>query len=212
MRNVVVVGGSTRVQAEVKAALTMEAGRSLLRISSTDLSRRTAAIPDLVSVSFDRSFPHTLRIRVTAEHAVMLLRRGSATWVVSARGRVMRKISSASHSNLPRVWVPRGAAVDVGATLTPEAGGLAAAALAPIAAGAFPANIRFVRLSDQELTLMMGSGLEVRLGDIGDLRLKLAIAKRILRVVGAEAAPGAYIDVSVPERPVLGAQNPQVGG
>ena len=61
---------------------------------------------------------------------------------------------------------------------------------------------------------MLASGIEVRLGDIGDLRLKLAIARRIL----ALAAPSrdttpAYVDVSVPERPVLGGRhNPQVEG
>ena len=52
--------------------------------------------------------------------------------------------------------------------------------------------------------------MQVRLGDAGDLRLKLAIAKRILRVVGGTAATG-YVDVSVPERPVANS-NPQVEG
>ena len=53
---------------------------------------------------------------------------------------------------------------------------------------------------------MLGSGTEVRLGDGGDLRLKLSIVKRLLPLtVGAR-----YVDVSVPERPVA-AYNPQVG-
>ena len=48
---------------------------------------------------------------------------------------------------------------------------------------------------------MLGGGLELRLGDGGDLRLKLAIARRILRRTGAASAGGGYLDVSVPERP-----------
>jgi hypothetical protein len=61
------------------------------------------------------------------------------------------------------------------------------------------------------LTLELGSGLELRLGDTGDLRLKLAIARRILRTTVAVSDVSGYLDVSVPERPVL-ALNPQVGG
>ena len=37
---------------------------------------------------------------------------------------------------------------------------------------------------------MLGSGLELRLGDHGDLPLKLAIARRILRATGS-ASRGA---------------------
>ena len=69
-----------------------------------------------------------------------------------------------------------------------------------------------MRAKDAELTLVLGSGLELRLGDAGDLRLKLAIARRILRSQGAAARRDGYIDVSVPERPVVGGVNSQVGG
>jgi len=210
VRKLVIVGGSPRVQAQVRAALAPELGRSLLRVSGGDLTRRAAVIPDVISLRFDRAYPHTLRVRVTAERAVLLLRRVNDTWVVSARGRVMRRIGNPRRSSLPRMWVPKGTAVTAGDTLGRLDGGLAAAALAPIPAGAFPGGVRFVRSGAAELTLVMRSGLEVRLGDIGDLRLKLAIARRILKLAGAGVSAGSYIDVSVPERPVLGATNTQL--
>ena len=53
---------------------------------------------------------------------------------------------------------------------------------------------------------MLRSGLEVRLGDVDDLRLKLAIARRILAMLGPTATTAGYLDVSVPERPVVGTQ------
>jgi hypothetical protein len=54
---------------------------------------------------------------------------------------------------------------------------------------------------------VLASGLQLRLGDSGDLKLKLSIAKQLLPLT-----PGAaYVDVSVPERPVAG-YNSQVGG
>ena len=67
-----------------------------------------------------------------------------------------------------------------------------------------------MRVGQAELTLVLRHGLEVRLGDPGDVRLKLAVARRILRATNALAS-GGYLDVSVPERPVLG-QKSQVGG
>jgi hypothetical protein len=51
------------------------------------------------------------------------------------------------------------------------------------------------------------SGLELRLGDPTDVRLKLAIARRALAALPTGAT---YVDVSVPERPVAGMDNPQL--
>jgi hypothetical protein len=100
--------------------------------------------------------------------------------------------------------------VTVGETLAAKDGGLAAAAVAPVAPHAFPTPVRFVRERGSELTFVLRSGLEVRLGDLGDLRLKLAIARRILQAVGANATTTGYLDVSVPERPVIAGSNAQV--
>jgi len=58
---------------------------------------------------------------------------------------------------------------------------------------------------------VLRSGLEVRLGSKDDLRLKLAIARRILATLGTSGG-GDYLDVSVPERPVAGSVNSQVAG
>ena len=52
-----------------------------------------------------------------------------------------------------------------------------------------------------EYTLVLRGGTEVRLGAAEDLPLQLAIAGRVLGVVDGEAR---YVDVSVPERAVVG--------
>jgi hypothetical protein len=211
VRRLEIVGGSPRVQDELRTALAPELGKSLVRIGSSEIGRRVAPIPDLVGVSFDRRFPHTLRIRVEAERPVLLLRRGRHdTWLVSARGRVMRQLRTSKLSSLPRVWVPTSTNVTVGETLAPKEGGLAAAALAPLSPGTFPTPVRFVREAGTELTFVLRSGLEIRLGGLGDLRLKLAIARRILRAVNADSSSTGYLDVSVPERPVIAGSNSQL--
>jgi hypothetical protein len=66
-----------------------------------------------------------------------------------------------------------------------------------------------VSIGKGELTLTLGGGLQVLLGDPGDIRLKLAVARRILRQTGAAAAGSGYLDVSVPARAVLDT-NPRV--
>jgi cell division septal protein FtsQ len=211
LRQIDVVGGTPRAQAEVRRALAPELGRSLLRVGRGEIDRRVLSLPDVVSVSFDRRYPHTLRVRIGAERPVLLLREGSVgTWLVSARARVMRRLRTPKRSSLPRVWVPSGTEVTVGETLPAKDGALAAAALAPVAPHAFPTPVRFVRERGTELTLVLRSGLEVRLGDLGDLRLKLAIARRILQAVAVDSTSTGYLDVSVPERPVIAGSNAQV--
>jgi len=209
VRTIEVRSGAPRVKAEVQKALSSELGRSLLRVDEGALTRQLEALPDVLSARFERSFPNTLVVTVHAERAVLLVRQGSTSWVVSARGRVMRKVDDPRRSRLPRLWLPKSIRLAIGETLPLDEGRVAAAAVAPIARRAYPGGVRTVVSGKEALTLVLGEGTEVRLGDLGDLRLKLAIARRILRVAASngDISP-AYVDVSVPERPVLATQQP----
>jgi hypothetical protein len=70
----------------------------------------------------------------------------------------------------------------------------------------FPRRARAVRAVG-ELTYVLASGLEVRLGSDRLARLKLAAAAEIVPLLEPETQ---YLDVSVPARPVAGT-NPQLG-
>jgi cell division protein FtsQ len=199
LRRIEVTGASPRVRAEVLAALAAERGRSLLVVGTGDLDRRLAGVPDVLAADYDRAFPHTLRVTVVPERPVILLRRGDEGWVVSATGRVLRSVRNTRPSRLPRVWVTLQTAVAVGRP-APRDGIAAAAAIAVVRPGTFPGGVRFLRSRSHELTFVLGSGFEVRLGDLGDLRLKLAIARRLVTALGPDRS--GYVDVSVPERPV----------
>ena len=209
VRSIDVHSGSPRVKAEVGRALEPELGRSLLRIDEGALTRRLEALPDVLSARFERSFPNTLVVTVHAERAVLLVRQGPRSWVVSARGRVMRKVQNPRRSHLPRLWLPKSVELTTGETLPLDEGRMAAAAVAPIARRAYPGGVHTVVTGKETLTLVLGEGTEVRLGDLGDLRLKLAIARRILqRAARSGETTPAYVDVSVPERPVLAVHQP----
>jgi hypothetical protein len=119
---------------------------------------------------------------------------------------VIVRIPPRTRRELPRIWVPTAAAVSPAAFLAPAEGGAAARAVA--LAAAFPARVATAATVHGELVFVLRSGLELRLGDPVDVRLKLAIARRALPLLPAGTT---YLDVAVPERPVSGT-NPQPSG
>jgi hypothetical protein len=209
VRTIDIRGGDPALRDQVKAVLADEVGQSLLKVDETGLGRRIAPLPGVRSFRFDRAFPNTLRIVLRPEQPVLVLRQRDQAYLVAASGRVIRPLAHPHLSHLPRLWATKDVQVRIGESL-PGSAAAAATALAPLQGAPLPGGVRFVR-SGKELTLVLGGGLEVRLGDHGDLQLKLAIARRILRATAAATAGGGYLDVSVPERPVLFGKS-QVGG
>jgi cell division protein FtsQ len=214
IQTVAVRGASPRIAAEVRRALSPLDGVSLLALGRSDVERRLSALPDVASASYDRAFPHTLTVVVVPERPVAVVRRGSGSWLVSARGRILAPVAHGALPALPRIWMAAGTDLHAGMTLAPDSGGRAAAALAVASRVGFDARIASVTLADATLTFKLKSGLELRLGTPDEVALKLAVAAKILPVVGAGAT---YLDVSVPARPVAMAPpalavNPQVGG
>lgn len=211
VRTIDVRGATPPIRAEAARALAGELGRSLLRVDGADLDRRLATLPGVSTLRYDRAFPNTLRVTIRAERPVLVLRRGRDAFLVSTTGRVLRTLAHPRLSSLPRVWLPSHAQVAVGARLQAGAGQGAAVALAAARRVSLPAAAHEVRVDGAELTIVLSSGFELRLGDAGDVRLKLAIARRIFRAAAVGPTSAGYLDVSVPERPVLNL-NSQVGG
>jgi hypothetical protein len=60
-----------------------------------------------------------------------------------------------------------------------------------------------------DLTFALAGGIELRFGKAEALRLKLAIARRVLPRLDSTVT---YLDVSVPERPVAGTADAQLSG
>jgi cell division septal protein FtsQ len=191
-------GAPPGVSARVAAALEPLAGESLVGLQARDLDRRIAVLPEVVGVTHDRAFPHTLRVYVRAERPLLVLRRGSESWLVSARARVVRMIPKGARPGLPRIWVRSDVEVGVGQTLADTAATRAVRVLT-MAADVLPVGARVVKLDGGETTLVLRSGTEVRLGREHDLRLKLAVAAEVLPQLTSSST---YLDVAVPDRPV----------
>ena len=207
-----VEGASPSVAADVQGELRGYGGRSLVGLDASAIEDRVAALPAVRSATVDRSFPHTLTVRVVPELPVAVLRRGVDSFLVSARGRVIAPVGRGTHRALPRIWLPSTTDIELGSFLGGKDGGLAARSLAAFVGSGFPGRVTYVRALDGQITLGLRGGLEIRLGAPVDLRLKIAIAHAIVPALALPSGGGpTYLDIAVPERPVAG-RNPQLGG
>jgi cell division protein FtsQ len=203
VQQIEVEGAPPAVAAHVRAALAPIEGQSLLALSSGEVERRLAKLPDVAAAGYDRSFPHTLRVTVRPEHPVAVARRGPKAWLVAASTRTIAEIPLRTHPELPRIWLMHSGEPQVGGSLTDRFGLRAVRALAFARKVHFKGRVRMVRVQERDLTFLLGSGLELRLGALRAIPLKLAIAERV--VPGLLAQGGFhYLDVSVPARPVAG--------
>jgi cell division protein FtsQ len=182
-------------------------GVSLLKVKGAEVSRLATALPFVAGVEFDRAFPNTLRVRVEPEEPVAVVRRGIEAWLVSRRGRVIKRIDQGTHDALPRVWLAHSADVSLGATLGTGGGAEEVALLVPLRGAGLAGRVASARATAGQIAYKLRNGVELRVGRADELALKLAIAQRIL----ATTPVAGYLDVSVPERPVAGT-DAQVSG
>jgi cell division protein FtsQ len=210
VRTVVVQGAPPAVAQEASAALARFDGTNLLALNGAAVIRVLEDLPAIRSASYDRSFPHELRVRVVPEAPVAVIRRGPGAWLASSRGRIIRAVARTRFRHLPRVWLPASAPIDLGAFLDGDAAA-AARALRTFVATRFAQRVIWARVRSGQLTLGLRSGLELRFGSTADLALKIAVARGVLPTLGGATGVGSYLDVSVPERPVAG-NNPQPAG
>lgn len=206
-----VEGAPPALAKTINTELTSFAGNSLVSLDGAAVVNRLESLPTVVSASYDRDFPHTLRVRVVPERAVAVLRSGASSWLVSARGRVMGVVDRMRFRTLPRIWLPPQARVEVGSFLSDDPG-TAARALRAFTATGFARQAIWARIHDAQLTVGLRSGVELRFGAPTDLALKIAIVRSILPTVSSPSAGGpSYLDVAVPERPVAGSNTQPAG-
>jgi cell division protein FtsQ len=200
---IVVQGGSPQVDAQVHRALASLVGTPLVGLDGSAVLRRVDALPTVARASYDRGFPHTLRVAVVAERPVAVLRHGPQSWLVSIRSRVMERLAADAEPNLPRIWVSARTPVRTGMQLVAAGAGVSARAAG--LAGAFASRVATVSYTGGALVFHLRSGLQLLLGEGGDIRLKVAVAERALAVLPSGST---FLDLSVPGRPVSGSGSP----
>lgn len=202
---IAVRGGSPTVDAQVQQALAPLVGTSLVALDRGAVIDRIDALPTVVSASYDRAFPHTLRVTIVAERPVAVLRSGAHAWLVSSRGRVMQPLAARADRTLPRIWLGAGETPRVGELLPQDRGAGVAEALAH--ARAFASRVATATLVGGQLVFHLRSGIEVILGAPSAVALKVAIAAQALPLLPAGSR---FLDVSVPGRAVAGTRLPSL--
>ena len=202
VQRIEVTGARPSVIQRVDAALAPLDGTSLLALNAADFDERLSSLRDVSLVSYDRAFPHTAKVVVSAERPVAVLRRGSQAWIVTERGRVLQSVGDARESDLPRIWDADAPVPSPGEVLTADEALRPARLLGGVlsADSDLFGHVREARYADGDLSLVLGTGTEIRLGDAADLALQLAVAGRVLEAAGSGMQ---YVDVSVPERAVV---------
>jgi len=196
-----VTGASPGVARQVERTLGDRKGDSLVGLDLDAARADVLALSTVAGVSFDRGFPHTLRVTVDPERPVAVARQGADSYVLSERGRVIARVDRHAKPGLARMWVAKDVTLEKGAIVDGDLR-VAVEAVTPLAGTHFPGRVVSLTTANDQLTLRLRTGLELRLGDIRDVNLKLAVAARVIPQLPDGAG---YLDVSVPDRPVAGA-------
>ncbi|MGH3057717.1 MAG: cell division protein FtsQ/DivIB [Gaiellaceae bacterium] len=207
VREVDVTGAPPAVRKAVLETAAPFLGESLVALDRDELRRSLEALPTVRSLRIDRAFPHTLRIAVIPERPLAVLRRGRSGWLVSERGRVMQELQVPRAAARPRVWIGQGTHVESGELVDNQGVRVALRVLRRVPDG-FPMRIRAVWAAEGAVTLVLVGDAELRVGTRDALALKLHVAGRVLRTLTPqERRELAYLDVTVPERPVGGTKS-----
>ena len=204
-----VEGSSGGAVESVRRELAPLAGESLVAVDAEETARALEALPTIESASVDRAFPHTLAVVVVEERPLAVVEAGERSLLVSERGTVIRSVTASARPRTPRVKAPETIALGPGEAVSDEDLRRALAALAALPRR-FPARIAEARSGEAGIVVVAEDGMEIRLGDDGDLAVKLASAAAVLRSLSAEDRGGlGYLDVTLPNR-VVGSANPQL--
>jgi cell division protein FtsQ len=213
LRTVEVEGAPKTVRQAILQSLEETRGTSLVSLDGDAVVRRLEALPSVQSVTYDRAFPHTLRLVVVPEKPVAVVNQASNLWIVSVRGRVIGGTSAAEAPDLPRIRYLPEAPLTTGQFVADEGTTTILGALSE-APKRMPLPIHSARLEDGELTLVLAGEGEARplllLGEPVDVGTKLRVAALVLRKLDYEERDAlAYLDVTLPDRPVA-STNPLV--
>jgi cell division protein FtsQ len=207
VRTIEISGAPPDVERAVRTVTDPLEGQSLVSLDGGKLLHELEALPSVQSATYDRAFPNTLRLFITPEPPVAVVHLGTDRWVVSARGRVIAAVPRGTPIRLPQFRAKPAPETAPGSFVSDPRSRAILSALA-LAPKNFPGRIYTALLENGELTFNLRAGWgrpELRLGEPVDIGVKLAAAALVLRSIAAgDRGSVGYVDVSIPERVVVG--------
>ncbi|MBX5470790.1 MAG: FtsQ-type POTRA domain-containing protein [Thermoleophilaceae bacterium] len=199
VEHVTVTGLTTSEAARVRSALVEEArGMTTLHVRPERLAAAVAGFPVVRAIRVRADFPHGLAIHVSERRPAALLRGpGGAGAIVAGDGTVLPGVEAQA---LPVVRLSGSLPVR---RLTPASSPGRAVAVAAAAPAALAPRIESVGEERGEgLVARLENGPRIVFGGADRLAAKWAAAAAVLADDSSRGA--AYIDVTLPERPVAG--------
>lgn len=197
-----VAGGAVVTPDQAIAGAGLRLGQPMVSVDAARAEHLLRALPWVDTAVVERAFPNRVRILVTERVATATAARPEGGWAVLDRtGRVLATDPERTPA-LPEV---------VGAGAPPAPGALMATARPAIdVVAALPEEIRRsitrVTLAGDAVTLFTGAR-EIRFGPPAELGAKVAALSVLLERVGDRSV--AFLDVRVPQAPVVGPQSPR---
>lgn len=200
-------------ESDIQNLVKVPAGSTLLNVDTASIEAALKKDPWIASVSFERAFPHTLKIVIheQAVDALVVMSSGSIAWYLGDEGVWIQPTSvtagedqSVNDAALERALGEGCLLVtDVPATVAPEAGSKATDA-SLLAVQKFREGfsddfasqvVSYSAPSEDNISCTLASGVEVLLGSPTDIATKQAFIEKIV-----EKNPGTllFINVRVP--------------
>jgi len=194
VRTVAVSGGSAGLDAQVAAVVAVPLGTPLLRVDTSAVAARVAALPTVSSVVVTRGYPHTLNVRVTPRQVVAAVQTSTGYALLALDGRTVGTVPT-----LARVpaWVVM-LATPLGGTSVSAATRAQALAVAAELPPPLVARVAYIQAGDPEaVQLVLRSHAVVRWGDASQGALKARVLAALLRM------SGTVYDVTAPLNPAV---------
>ena len=96
-----VTGAGEEIEAQVDAALARFRGKSLVGLDPEAVARAAESVPAIRTAEVERDFPRTLRVAVTTEEPVAVVRQADAAWLVAASGKVLKAVGDRRSRRAP---------------------------------------------------------------------------------------------------------------
>jgi cell division protein FtsQ len=194
-------GGLLVTPDEATTGAGLRRGQPMLSVDTVVAERHLLRLPWVKTALVERAFPNTVRIHLTERVAAAIAARPAGGWVLlDTGGRVLAERPERP-GDLPEV---------IGAGATPAPGvPLAAARPALDVVAALPEAIRRQVTNatlDGEAVILHTGVREIRIGPPTQLAAKVAALSVLLERIGSRSV--AFVDVRVPQAPVVGPSTP----
>jgi cell division protein FtsQ len=197
-KNVTVTGTNQWVsEQKVKDLASYQINKSLLLVSSGDLTTSISQLPGVSDVSISKSFPNSLTIQVTPRVPKAIVKDKSSTMSVVDKDGVVIATVKKQLSGVPLIQVD-----DTDKELATRAVKQALSVLASVPTSLLSELTQVTAMTQDSVTTQTKDGHTIIWGNASQMKLKAVVVEDLLsnkKVLGSKKS----IDVSAPKRPIL---------